>query len=84
LKINKFLGASAKIFEINPDNNIIKKINDGVTSDGFAKNNDAKAKVQETVNLLFAQANIVEGEPVADIKSFTSSLNKLIEKSLAA
>lgn len=76
--------ASAKIFEINPDNKIIKKLNKDVKSKGFKDNKDLQGKVQETISLLFAQANIVEGEPVPDIKSFTNSLNKLIEQNLAA
>lgn len=76
--------ASAKIFEVNPDHKIIQKINADVKSDNFTANSDLKAKVSETIELLFAQANIVEGEPVPDIRSFTDSLNKLIEKSLAA
>lgn len=76
--------ASAKIFEINPDNKIMQKLKDDLANPEFLENASLKSKVSETINLLFAQANIVEGEPVPDIKSFTNSLNKLIEESLVA
>jgi len=71
-------GSSAKIFEINPHHIIIKKLNEDLKKDGL------KDKVKDTILLLFDQANIVEGEPVPDIKSFTQKMNKLIEQSLAA
>ena len=71
-------GSTAKIFEVNPNHSIIKKLNED------AANDSAKQKVKDTIQLLFDQANIVEGEPVTDIKAFTQKLNKLIEQSLAA
>lgn len=71
-------GSTAKIFEINPEHCIIKKLSSDITNDAL------KPKIKDTILLLFDQANIVEGEPVPDIKSFTQKLNKLIEQSLAA
>ncbi len=72
---NKQLGqASAKILEINPNHKIVQNIAADMKSD----------KAADTVHLLFAQAAIIEGEPVNDVPSFTSRLNKLIEDSLAA
>lgn len=70
--------SSAKIFEINPNHVIIKKLAKDL------KKKDAKKKLTDTVHLLFAQANIVEGEPIKDIKGFTKRLNTLLEKTLAA
>ncbi len=77
-------GATAKIFEINATHPIIKKLSGDIASDDFENNEVVKQKVKDTIHLLFDQANIVEGEPVADIKAFTQKLNKLIEASLAA
>ncbi len=74
----QLLQASAKIFEINPQHSIIKKLITDVSA------NKENVKVKDTILLLFDQANIVEGEPVADIKSFMQKMNRLIEESLAA
>ncbi len=71
-------GAAARIFEINPNHAIIKKLNDDVAAE---RNLD---KVRDTISLLFDQANIVEGEPVPDIRAFMQKLNRLIEKDIAA
>ncbi len=70
-------GSTAKIFEINPNHSIIKKLSNDVEAGKLDK-------VKDTILLLFDQANIVEGEPVPDIKSFMQKLNRLIENDLAA
>jgi molecular chaperone HtpG len=75
---------TAKIFEINPKHPIIRKLSNDVSASDFDKNDLVKQKVKDTILLLFDQANIIEGEPVADIKSFMQKMNKLIEESLAA
>jgi molecular chaperone HtpG len=76
---NKQLAAPMpKIFEINPDHSIIK------TLEKQAEEDKADNKFSDTVKLLFAQANIIEGEPVPDIKGFSNVLNRLIEQDLAA
>ncbi len=70
--------ASAKIFEINSNHPIIKKLTEDIA------NESNKDKAKDIILLLFAQANIIEGEPVPDIKHFTSNFNRLIELNLAA
>jgi molecular chaperone HtpG len=65
---------TAKILEINPNHPLIKALaTKGETEE-----------VRDTINLLFDQALILEGENVEDLKSFSSRLNKLLEKSFAA
>jgi len=41
-------------------------------------------KSPNSTGLLFAQANIIEGELVSGVKGFSSRLNSLLEKALAA
>lgn len=76
---NKQLASiSAKILEINPSHPVIKKLSQDV------ENADLKEQNSDLVHLLFAQANIAEGEPVDDIRGFTRRLNMVLEKALAA
>jgi molecular chaperone HtpG len=85
MRENKQLAyTTAKIFEINPNHNIIKKLSDECNKDGFENNEIAKNKATETIQLLFDQANIIEGEPVVDIKAFMKKMNRLIEQDLVA
>ncbi|MFP3120895.1 molecular chaperone HtpG [Rickettsia sp. R2] len=66
--------ASAKNLELNPKNKIIEKIfNDLKTNN---KNNE------ELVNLIFDQACILEGEPVADTGAFSKRLNDIVQKAI--
>lgn len=76
----QILAGQPKILEINPEHKIIKKLGDYLADSA----DDNKQKLDETIKLLFAQANIVEGEPLDNLKEFTGSLNKLIEQNLAA
>lgn len=62
---------SAKILEINPKHKIIKKIEGDLGSENSS----------ELVKMLFDQACIVEGEPVADAVGFCKRMNKLLEES---
>jgi len=68
---------SAKIFEINPKHNIIRKL-----SDTLAKDKDSSI-VLDYVDLLFDQACIIEGEYIKDPTSFASKLTTLLEKNIA-
>tara|TARA_B110000503_G_scaffold143551_1_gene245747 strand:+ start:1342 stop:3207 length:1866 start_codon:yes stop_codon:yes gene_type:complete len=67
-------GASAKILEINPNHKIVIKISKEVE----VKSKDEENK--QLVHLLYDQACIIEGEPVADAGAFSSRLNILLEK----
>ena len=69
---------SAKILEVNPEHPIITQLETAL----LAKETEEKAR--DLVHLLFAQANIVEGEPVKDIGGFAKRMNHLLEKALAA
>lgn len=76
--------ARPKIFELNQNHKIILKLSEQVNDENLEKDELGKKKIDETIKLLFAQANIVEGEPVPDIKEYTSNINRLIELSLVA
>jgi len=69
---------SAKILEVNPNHPIIEKL-----AQDLAKN-ESDEKLTDTVHLLFAQANIIEGEPLSDVGSFRRRMNDVLEKALAA
>lgn len=69
---------TAKILEINPENEIILQIQKDVEA---AKTN---AGTEDLVNMVFDQACILEGEELADPRAFMARMNKYIEKSLAA
>ncbi len=70
--------ANAKVFEINPEHPIIVKL-----ANELAENKNIKT-LSDTIHLLFAQANIIEGEPVKDIAGFNKRMNELMQKALAA
>lgn len=65
--------ASAKIFEINPDNKIIKKLNKNYHND------DLKDDAKDTIQTLFDLACIIEDEPIKDAKDFSKRLQKLMK-----
>ncbi len=65
--------ASAKIFEINPDNKIIKKLNKNY------QNDDLKDDAKDTIQTLFDLACIIEDEPIKDAKDFSKRLQKLMK-----
>ncbi|MCZ6901710.1 MAG: molecular chaperone HtpG [Rickettsia endosymbiont of Ixodes persulcatus] len=66
--------ASAKNLELNPKNKIIEKIFHDLKINN--KNN------KELVNLMFDQACILEGEPVADTGAFSKRLNDIVQKAI--
>ena len=65
--------ASAKIFEINPNNKIIKKLNKNY------QNDDAKKDANDSIQTLFDLACIIEDEPIKDAKDFSRRLQKLMK-----
>ncbi len=68
--------SSAKILEINPNHSLISKLTDNISD------SQKKEQARDIVKLLFAEANIIEGEPVSDIIGFTKRINEVIEKAL--
>ncbi len=66
--------ASAKNLELNPKNEIIEKIFHDLKANN--KNNE------ELVKLIFDQACILEGEPVADTGAFSKRLNNIVQKAI--
>jgi molecular chaperone HtpG len=67
---------SAKILEINPSHNIIKKIEEDLSNDS------KKLENIDLVKVLFDQACILEGEIIKDSPGFNARLTKIIEKSI--
>ncbi|MFY9590173.1 molecular chaperone HtpG [Rickettsia endosymbiont of Halotydeus destructor] len=70
----QILNSSAKNLELNPKNKIIEKI----FKDLKANNKDN----EELVKLIFDQACILEGEPVADSGAFSKRLNDILQKAI--
>jgi molecular chaperone HtpG len=66
--------SSTKILEINPNHKIIKKISGDLNDKGKDTEN------KDLIHLLYDQACVIEGEPVADVALFSKRLNKLLEK----
>ncbi len=76
---NKQLASkSAKILEINPDHAVVKAI-----TEGLGAQQDV-TKLQDAAHVIFAQASVVEGEPLKDIAGFSRRITALLEKNLAA
>lgn len=65
--------AMKKIIEINPKHQIIQNINANLSKP------EKLTELQELVNLLFDEACIIEGEPIANPCEFAKMLNKLLE-----
>ncbi|RAX52231.1 molecular chaperone HtpG [Helicobacter sp. 16-1353] len=63
---------SAPIFEINPNNDIIKKLN----------NIDDKEKLSDIVYILFDNAKLLEKGALSDASEFSKRINKLVEMSI--
>jgi molecular chaperone HtpG len=66
--------ATAKILEVNPDHKIVRKI----VSDMADKTKEEENN--QLIHLLYDQACIIEGEPVADVSAFSRRLNNILEK----
>lgn len=65
---------SAKILELNPNHDIIKKIESSLGNKDLHNDN------VNLVNLLYDQACIIEGEPIRDPSSFCKQVNDFIER----
>lgn len=70
--------ATAKILEINLTHPIIKKIANDL------KANNSNEETSDLAQIVFDQACVIEGEPLSDVAAFTSKMNKLIERAVAA
>lgn len=66
--------AAAKILEVNPHHKLILALAEKGDTD----------EVRDTINLLFDQAMILEGETITDLKGFSNRLNQFLEKAFAA
>ncbi len=64
--------ASAKILEINPNNQIIKNLNN------IYNNETLKTKAQDTINTLFDLACIIEDEPIKNTGDFSRRIQELM------
>jgi len=64
--------ASAKILEINPNNEIIKNLNT------IYSNETLKTKAQDTINTLFDLACIIEDEPIKNTGDFSRRIQELM------
>lgn len=64
--------ASAKILEINPNNQIIKNLNT------IYSNETLKTKAQDTINTLFDLACIIEDEPIKNTGDFSRRIQELM------
>jgi len=69
--------SSAKILELNPKHKIIEKINANVCEAAKATEDDSKL-----VSLIFDQACIMEGEPIADAAKFAQNLDNFLQRIL--
>jgi len=78
---NRLQSASAKILELNPKHEIIKKINEDLVSNLGLKN--LQEDNEQLVKLIFDQACIVEGEKVQDAVEFAKRLNGVLYKLLS-
>jgi molecular chaperone HtpG len=72
----QILSASAKILEINPNNQIIKNLNEEIA------NENSRENVEASINTLFDIACIIEDEPIFDTKNFSKRIEKLMLSSL--
>ncbi len=61
---------AAPILELNPDHNMVKKLNDITDDDLF----------EDYSHLLFEQAQLAVGAPLDDVAGFVKRVNKLLDK----
>ena len=72
LEQKQLLSASAKILEINPNNFIIKSLNEKYSQDS------SKKEVEDAIRTLFDLACIIENEPIKNAKDFSRRLQSLM------
>jgi molecular chaperone HtpG len=73
-----FAGASKPILEVNPDHELIKKLE--TMLDAAAQ----ESELDDMAYLLLDQARIIEGEPVPDPGAFSRRMSRYLAKGLAA
>ena len=72
LEQKQIQSGSAKILEINPNNEIIQNLNNQHTQENL------KDQSQDSIRTLFDLACIIEDEPIADSKDFSRRLQKML------
>lgn len=73
LEQKQIQAGTAKIFEINPGNSIIKFLNENYLSEA------KKSDVQDKVHTLFDLACVIEDEPIKDAKDFSRRIQSLMK-----
>jgi molecular chaperone HtpG len=73
-----FTGQSKPILEVNPQHELITRLETMLDADGAA------ADLEEMAFLLLDQARIIEGEPVPDPGAFSRRMSRYLAKSLVA
>lgn len=73
LEQKQIQAGTAKIFEINPGNKIIKFLNENYND------NSRKNEACDKIKTLFDLACVIEGEPINDTKDFSKRLQSLME-----
>ena len=73
LEQKQIASASAKILEINPNNMIVKNINNKISQ------NESDEVCKESVLTLFDLACIIEDEPISNAKDFSRRVEKLMK-----
>lgn len=72
LEQKQIQAGTAKIFEVNPSNPIIKSLNENYTDE------TKKVEVQDKIFTLFDLACVIEDEPIADAKDFSRRIQGLM------
>lgn len=72
LEQKQIQAGTAKIFEVNPSNPIIKSLNENYTDEA------KKIEVQDKIFTLFDLACVIEDEPIADAKDFSRRIQGLM------
>ncbi len=72
LEQKQIQNASAKIFEINVNNKIVKNLSDKINDASFAQ------EFEDTVRTLFDMACVMEDEPIVDSKGFCRRVERLM------
>lgn len=73
LEQKQIQAATAKIFEINPENKIIKDLNKNYSKD------DKKKESEDIILTLFDLSCVIEDEPIKDAKDFSRRIQSLIK-----
>ena len=66
---------SARIFEINPNHTIFKKINDSLSN-----SKDDNELNRDMIEVVYGQACLIEGDSIDNPSNFALKLNSLLER----